>query len=331
MIIHLDAHFLLESIPDPIDRQVLIALYDSHYHSPHAPLPLSSLAATLDLSETEMYRRHLMPLIEEEYFVCEAGDRNFQLKPAGEKYIEANQLSTACLATITLRGRIAVEVVNACNADQNDDQRVTIVALRDRLSLPMFLVERCAHFLVYFDHLEELGKSAFRPTARTRHLATTYRQAQGLQSDFMSLKGSNDHHHRGRLFDSLVSNVLKHQGWDAHEKDRLAGEENDVVAALDTEFVILQCKWEASPQEPKTLREFYGKLTTRTPGSTGVLLSMSGFTSGCSDYASRLNERLMLLFGPKDIERMVMAESTFLDQLRVKKRQAIWRNDFRWE
>jgi hypothetical protein len=68
----------------------------------------------------------------------------------------------------------------------------------------------------------------------------------------------------------------------------------------------------------EVIRELYGKLGNRVDVQ-GIVVSMSGFTEGAmkqvSDYH---NERIILLFGPRDVHSMIFERVPFDELLSQK-------------
>src|SRR5688500_9374047 len=85
----------------------------------------------------------------------------------------------------------------------------------------------------------------------------------------------------------------------------------DVMVSRAREYYLTECKWEQKPTGAPVVRELYRKLGNRV-GVRGILLSMSGSTSGTArqveDYAG---DKVILLFGPEDFRSMVAQQTSF--------------------
>lgn len=78
-------------------------------------------------------------------------------------------------------------------------------------------------------------------------------------------------------------------------------EEFDVVIFRAHEFFLVECKWENKPIDAPAIRDFFAKLEWRD-GVMGIIVSMSGFTSASQmDVRDRIRRRVILLFGPEDV------------------------------
>lgn len=130
---------------------------------------------------------------------------------------------------------------------------------------------------------------------------------------------------RGRELQKLIAKVIEQQGWYQEEGGRTSNEEMDVIVFQGREYYLLESKWEKKPIEAPVARELYGKLGNRAD-VRGILVSMSNFTAGTEkqviDY---VNEKVILLFGEKDIRSMITWEKTFEDLLNHKYRELVIR------
>jgi hypothetical protein len=116
---------------------------------------------------------------------------------------------------------------------------------------------------------------------------------------------------RGRMLQRLVGELLDVYGWAAQEGVRRAHEEMDVIVSRGREYYPIECKWEKERIEAGVVRELSGKLLNRLD-VRGIIMSMSGFTSGAVEQAvEHSNQRLILLFGEQDIRDLFEAIRTF--------------------
>lgn len=92
----------------------------------------------------------------------------------------------------------------------------------------------------------------------------------------------------------------------------------DVVIHKKREFYLIECKWEKKPIESKVVNELFGKLSKRTL-TNGILFSMSGFTLGADKNVESLTgTKAILLFGEKDLKKLIINPSSFEDLLNEK-------------
>jgi hypothetical protein len=123
---------------------------------------------------------------------------------------------------------------------------------------------------------------------------------------------------RGREFEKLVTEIIKFAGWEAEHDVQTSFEQMDVVIHKEREFYLIECKWEKKPIESGVVNELFGKLSKRTL-TNGILFSMSGFSSGVDKNVESLTgKKAILLFGEKDIKKLILNPSSFEDLLNEK-------------
>lgn len=132
-------------------------------------------------------------------------------------------------------------------------------------------------------------------------------------------------HARGRAFQVFMAKLLEHNGWHQEESVHTSNEEIDIIINKEREYFLSECKWEKNPIEADPLRTFAGKIKDRA-NTNGLFFSMSGFTSGAVEVVLRTqHERLIILFGPKDISSIVNGEIKFNDLLNEKYKALVTR------
>lgn len=112
---------------------------------------------------------------------------------------------------------------------------------------------------------------------------------------------------RGRRLDSLVAEVLRCWGIDAETNVRGSGgrDQIDVVfATVDARFV-LEAKWHTPPLPAGPIGKLFDRLRSRATGTFGVVLSMSGYTTGAIDEASHSRWPNILLLDRSHFEAML--------------------------
>ena len=123
---------------------------------------------------------------------------------------------------------------------------------------------------------------------------------------------------RGILFQKMIGRMIEKDGWNQEEGVKTSNEEMDVIFYKDREYFLVECKWEKYPIGAEVIRSFKGKLDNRI-GTNGLIFSMSGFTRGAvkqvEDY---LNQRLIILFGQKDVESIIYNDNKFEGLLNTK-------------
>ena len=146
-------------------------------------------------------------------------------------------------------------------------------------------------------------------------------QSQRKNADEFVRISEMEPHSRGRVLQKYLAKILEHEGWSQIEGARTSNEEIDVVLFRDREYYLIECKWEKEPTENSDILKFSGNLINRAD-VRGIFVSMSGFSKGSEkqihDFA---NIRIILLFGPEDINSITYRRAKFDDLLNEKYRE----------
>lgn len=95
-----------------------------------------------------------------------------------------------------------------------------------------------------------------------------------------------------------------------------------MIVSRGRDFYLVECNWKKDPVGAAVIRELHGKLSNRV-GVHGVCVSMSGFTCGTVEQVAKFaNQKIILLFGPIDVNSMVCEDSQF-DALLTEKYRAL--------
>ncbi len=91
------------------------------------------------------------------------------------------------------------------------------------------------------------------------------------------------------------------------------GEQNDIVLSMNHfTSVLVEAKWESAPIEALEVRNFYGKLDSRSPRIIGLIISMSGFTKGAEIEArSKLQKRTIVMLNRQEVEAVIKGRTDF--------------------
>jgi predicted transcriptional regulator len=179
-----------------------------------------------------------------------------------------------------------------------------------------------AGILAYCDYIERQHPlHIWRITEKGKELVKDLRRKRAHLKEFEKLGDLIDmtRQARGLKFQKLLAEVIEDEGWKVKEGARPQGKENDIVITKDLiNYFLVSCKWEAEPIQVAVVEH----LRSRAQGmvfSTGILVSMSGFTPNCMDEVLQgrtLKE--IVLFGPEDIGAVFLNEKTFTDLLYEK-------------
>ena len=173
-------------------------------------------------------------------------------------------------------------------------------------------------------YAESVEIGAYKITLQGLEAVQQWRERIRLGNEFEALSDLSPQA-RGRGLQKLLAKILEREDWLQEEGVRTTHEEMDIIIHKKREYFLIECKWEKEPIQAGVVRELYGKLSNRI-GVQGILVSMSGFTAGAvgqvEEYA---NDRVILLFGKGDIQRVVYGEAPFEELLDQKYQEMITR------
>ena len=157
---------------------------------------------------------------------------------------------------------------------------------------------------------ESVASGSFKITFEGLDAVYGWRKRIGLTEEYDEISNLEPHP-RGRALQKFLAKLIEKDGWSQEEGARTSHEEMDVVIHKAREYFLIECKWERDPIEASIVRELHGKLSNRI-GVQGIIVSMSGFTSGAVEQAEAFaSSRVILFFGKEDVERMIHQESSF--------------------
>jgi len=173
--------------------------------------------------------------------------------------------------------------------------------------------------------IDWVANSAVRITQKGLSVVEKCRKNKGLEDKFNEIS-KLESHARGRAFQKWLAKYIGEQmGWTPEEGVKTSNEEMDVILSQKREYYLLEAKWEKDPIEAPVIRELIGKLDLRAD-VRGIVVSMSGFTGGAVERVEQHSgQRVILLFGKEDINRLVKGDITFEDLLNEKYRELVTR------
>jgi hypothetical protein len=152
---------------------------------------------------------------------------------------------------------------------------------------------------------------------------------KSLEKDFANISQRNPNV-RGIQFQGLIAKALGNQEWNSEESVRTSYEEVDIFINRDSAYYLIECKWTRDPTSPEATSHLLAKLNRRD-GTRGILMSMSGFTSGAVESVEDAgHHKIILLFGKNDIEEIINNPASFDTLLEEKERQFITRRNAVW-
>lgn len=136
---------------------------------------------------------------------------------------------------------------------------------------------------------------------------------------------------RGIELQKLIAKVLEFAGWEQNESVKTDYEEVDIIINKNREFYLVECKWENKSIQPIAINHLLSKLNKRAD-TNGIVISMSGFTSGAvQNVGDSTNQKLILLFGKEDIEEIISNPDSFETLLNEKYKELVMRRIAIWK
>ncbi len=173
-------------------------------------------------------------------------------------------------------------------------------------------------------YVESVANGSYRIIFKGLEAVKEWRERIGFAGEYEQISNQKPQP-RGRALQKLLAKIIEKHGWLQEEGARTSHEEMDIIIHKEREYFLVECKWEKEPIEASIVRELYGKLSNRI-GVLGIVISMSGFTSGAIEQAEDFaSSRIILLFGRKDIENIVFQNTKFETLLDEKYQQLITR------
>ena len=249
----------------------------------------------------------------------------FEITALGVLYAEKEKIAPSDITQKNERARtkILVELAKAYEND-GDNGDEDIDAIVKNTMLDRSELEHHIDFLLDVEYIHSEGVGCFAITRRGAEAVNQWRHRNNLSTEFEQIT-TNSPQVRGRSLQKLLAKVVEDDGWAQEEGVRTSNEEMDIVLYKNREYYLVECKWEKEPIGAAVVRELYGKVRNRV-GAGGILISMSGFTSGAIQQAEDyVNDRLILFFGPNDVESLVYGRNTIEPMLNHKHQQLITR------
>ena len=309
-----------------IEQQLLMAAYEAHF-SGEVDIQLRTVINVDDAHDDEL-RSVVLDLLGEKKFMRASGRGPFA-SPA-----DTYRITGSGIIHCEHNGLVPKEV-----AEHNAGERMKIleavVTWREQtpfdakdsnswgISLPelSLIIGTPENSLkAYISALYKLGyteittlASLYEPTESGKQAVRQYRLEQ--QYEHISALRPQE---RGRELQRLIAEIAAQQGWEQKEGVRTQNEEIDVIVYHETNFFLIECKWEKKPIQRKVISDLQSKLNKRA-GAVGCLVSMSGFTVGTISEVRELSSQYsILLFGKADVESMVYGRKSLRSLILTK-------------
>jgi len=188
------------------------------------------------------------------------------------------------------------------------------------------LIREQAIILVYQKLLTKGGLcSGYEITPEGLVQLEVWRRRAKTSEEFRALKSciGMTPQQRGRRLEHVLSIAIAGGGWRCEPNVAVATEEHDLVISKEREYYIAECKWEKKAIGCPHISRLRDKVALR-PAGRGLFFSMSHFAdTAIQTILNGLNNSLLLLFGPKDIETIIAEDRQFCELLNEKYDNAI--------
>ena len=95
-------------------------------------------------------------------------------------------------------------------------------------------------------------------------------------------------------------------------------EQIDEAFQLDNWYYLVECKWRAKKTSPGEVDAFRSKVGRSGQQTTGVFISVNGWSSGVVDLLKQNADKRVLLVNGEDIRAALSGDIPFVDMLRAK-------------
>ncbi|MCE9644370.1 MAG: restriction endonuclease [Chloroflexi bacterium] len=199
-----------------------------------------------------------------------------------------------------------------------------IESMSQEFGVDIYALANNLQILEDLSYIESVSNGSYRITFNGLDSVKEWRERVGFAGEYEQISNLKPQP-RGRAIQKLLAKVIEKQGWLQEEGARTSHEEMDIVIHKEREYFLVECKWEKESIEASIVRELHGKLSNRI-GVQGIIISMSGFTSGAVEQAENFaSSRIILFFGKEDVEKMIFQQATFDVLLDEKYQQLITR------
>lgn len=170
--------------------------------------------------------------------------------------------------------------------------------------------------------VEDGAARAAADAAASAAAAQTWARAQdldALKADFYQLSAMADPQQRGLALEPFLSRLFTLFDLDPRAAFALLGEQIDGAFTFDTDDYLLEARWLSEKVDPKQVRDFAGKVAEKAHRTSGLMISINGFSGEAVNLLRRTGSRLLLADGA-DLAA-VLEGALGLDELLLRKRR----------
>ena len=168
-------------------------------------------------------------------------------------------------------------------------------------------------------------EAAARQRAATAAASATHQelavQLEALQQRLWSLEGEQDVRRRGLQLERFLYDLFRLFDLEPRGPFVLSGEQIDGAFSFDTDDYLLEARWRRQQAAPADLAVFERKVSTKTHKTSGLFVSMHGFTKAAVDKFTGVGTCLLLAEG-SDLVAVVEGRIDLGELLTRKRRHA---------
>lgn len=175
--------------------------------------------------------------------------------------------------------------------------------------------------LEYFTLVQHEFTGHYRITPNGLEMLSTVEQKSDWGETWKRLNAdSSNPQKRGHDLEKLLADVARSEDWAVKTNSLAPGEENDLIISHGFTTFVLSCKWTSEVTEAQQVQVLMTRVQAR-PGSFGLIASVSGFSSGATEWVKQSALGLVLLMGRSDLESVFTGKEKLTAML-LRKYQA---------
>ena len=314
-----------------MENKMLSFLYDCWQTGHHESVGI--LYKQLNKSDTE-FLENAADELESKDFIKDFGDcLDAKITPKGIMEAESRDLISPETLQKMRNPRYAIlqalyelRIIKGIHADLGYNE------FCEKHEIDEIICSRNFDFLREIDFIEDVSNSSFKITELGLEKFEDLKKQKHFQDAFEKLSKLVEMtpQQRGKKLEFLLAEIIEFAGWNQKEI-KTSYEQIDIVIHKNREFYLIECKWEKNPSEAEVVDKLFGKLSRRA-GTNGIIMSMSGFSKGSVDCVKDFtNQKLILLFGKKDIEQIVSNPNSFEELFNEKYKELVMRRNVIWK
>ena len=308
---------------EEIKTVILERAYDAYFHGRGA-INVNTLNDELGVDQT-LFGNIVHQMSQQGLIRADTAGGNYMIQAAGVVKAEEQNIVAGELKNDNqhIRTRVLARLakVYETHGEYADDY---IDTMAQEFAVDIYALANNLQVLEDLSYIETVAMGSYKITLRGLEAVNEWRKTTGFANEYERISTLAPQP-RGRALQKLLAKVIEKFGWSQEEGARTSHEEMDVVIHKARDYFLIESKWEKDPIEAPIVRELYGKLSNRD-GVQGIIVSMSGFSSGAveqaQDYAG---SRKILFFGKEDIEQVIYQRVSFDALLDEKYQQLITR------